>query len=159
MAVGFAAPVVRAAGEGIHVWGARACITVKCADAAMSALELLAPAEFGPPLHVHHREDELIQVLEGTVRVACGERDETLEPGGLAFLPRGIPHAFQVGETPARLLVVFAPGGVEAMFLDSGTPAYRARLPEPGTVPPGAMEPYERRHEVETVGPPLGSPP
>ncbi len=70
-----AEPVFRAAGEGKHVFGMRACITVKLAaedveDRRCSVMELLAPAEFGPPLHIHHEEDELIQLLEGRVRVA-----------------------------------------------------------------------------------------
>lgn len=155
-------PIVRRAGEGDHVWGMRACITVKLPahaveDGRASAIELLVPAEFGPPLHVHHDEDELLQVLEGELRVVCGETDVVVGVGAFAFLPRGVPHAWWVLEGPARLLVVFTPGGVEAMFVDSGQPADSARLPEPGAVAAGAMEPFEARHHVETVGPPLGA--
>ena len=154
-------PVLLAAGEGSHTWGMRACITVKVAadaveDRRTSVIEILAPADFGPPLHIHHEEDEIIQVLEGTVRVACGDQLHTLGVGGFAFLPRGVPHAFWVEDGPARMLNVFTPGGVEAMFVDSGVPADAQRLPEPGTVQAGAMEPYQERHRVEMVGPPIG---
>ena len=150
------APVLLQAGAGEHVWGTRACITVKVAAEAVSVLELLVPPEFGSPLHVHHREDEAIQVLEGTLRVVCGDRDEAVGPGGFAFLPRGIAHGFWVLEAPARFLAVMTPGGVEGLFLESGRPADSARLPEPGFVPPGSMDPHEQRYGVETVGPPIG---
>ena len=140
----------------------RACVTVKLpADAVearrASAIEILAPAEFGPPLHIHHSEDEIIQVLEGRLRVVCGDHDQLMEAGGFAFLPRGVPHAFWVEDEPARMLVIFTPGGVESMFVDAGQPADAQRLPEPGTVAAGAMDQHERRHNVEMVGPPLGS--
>jgi quercetin dioxygenase-like cupin family protein len=157
-----AAPVIRHAGEGEHAWGMQACATVKLPagaveDGRVSVMELLAPAEFGSPMHIHHREDELMQVLEGKLRVVCGDDvDEVVSAGGFAFLPRGVPHAFWVLEGPARMLVVFTPGGVEAMFVDSGRRVDHAELPEPGAVAPGALEPFARRHGVEMTGPPLG---
>jgi mannose-6-phosphate isomerase-like protein (cupin superfamily) len=153
-----ATPVLLPPGAGEHVWGTRACITVKVATGAVSALEFLAPPDFGPPLHVHHLEDELVQVLEGTLRIVCGDRDELVGAGGFAFLPRGVPHAFWVVAGPARLLAVMTPGGVEGLFVDSGRPADSARLPAPGAVPPGSTDPHEERYGVETVGPPIGPP-
>jgi mannose-6-phosphate isomerase-like protein (cupin superfamily) len=154
-------PVVQGPGEGDHVWGMRACITVKLPsgaveDGRLSAVEFLVPQDFGPPLHIHHEEDEILQVLEGTFRIVCGDTDVTAGPGSFAFLPRGVPHTFWVTEGPARALTLFTPGGVEAMFVDSGQPADSQRLPEPGAVQGGAMEPFEKRHNVEMVGPPLG---
>jgi mannose-6-phosphate isomerase-like protein (cupin superfamily) len=154
-------PVVYGPGEGEHVWGMRACITVKLpVNAAeggrLSALEFLVPPDFGPPLHVHHEEDEIIQVLEGRLRIVCADTDVIAEPGSFAYLPRGVPHTFWVQEGPARFLVLFTPGGCEAMFVDSGQPADSQRLPEPGAVQSGAMDSFQERHKVEMVGPPLG---
>lgn len=37
-------------------------------------LEVEAGPGSGPPLHVHQNEDEHFIVLEGVVRIACGER-------------------------------------------------------------------------------------
>src|SRR5690349_11284532 len=131
-----ARPVVNQAGQGRHVWQESACVTVKLAareseQGRVSALEFLAPPGFGPPLHIHHREDEILQILDGSVRVVCGDADVVAGAGALAFLPRGVAHTFRViGDEPARMLAIFTPGGVEAMFVDAGVPADAARLPD-----------------------------
>ena len=141
----------------------RACVSVKLAvsaaeDGRVSAAEFWMPAQFGPPLHVHHSEDELLQILEGTVRVACGDTDVVLRAGGFAYLPRGVPHTFWVqGSAPARMLVIFTPGGAEQMFADSGVPTDTPRLPEDGGTSPGALDALMSRYRVEYVGPPLGA--
>src|SRR3954454_9109835 len=129
--------LIRLAGEGEHVWQQSACVTVKlaagdCAEGRVSAAEFLAPPAFGPPVHIHHREDEILQVLEGRVRIVCGDTDVVAGPGGFAFLPRGVRHAFRVvGSELARMLAIFTPGGLEAMFVDAGVPTDAARLPDP----------------------------
>jgi len=155
-----ARPVVRRAGEGEHVWQENACVTVKlaaraCEDGRVSAAEFLAPPAFGPPLHIHHREDEILQIVEGSVRVVCGDTDIVAGPGSFAFLPRGVPHTFRVvGDQPARMLAIFTPGGLEAMFVDAGVPADASRLPEPeATAAVGELD--VARHGVDMVGPPL----
>ena len=156
-----ARPVVHPVGGGLHVWQENACATVKlaageCEAGRVSAMEFLAPPAFGPPLHIHHGEDEILQVLEGSVRVVCGDTDVVAAPGAFAFLPRGVAHAFWVmGDEPARMLAVFTPGGVEAMFVDAGLPVDAARLPEPGA--PAAVRDLDlARHRIEIVGPPVG---
>lgn len=157
------APVIRQPGEGDHVLQMRACVSVKLAasaaeDGRVSVTEFWMPPRFGPPLHVHHAEDELLHILEGSVRVACGDTDVVLEPGGFAYLPRGVPHTFWVqGSAPARMLVIFTPGGGEQMFVDSGVPTDTPQLPEDGGTTPGALDAAMSRYRVEYVGPPLES--
>jgi mannose-6-phosphate isomerase-like protein (cupin superfamily) len=156
-------PVVRHAGEGDHVLQMRACVSVKLPasaahDGRVSAAEFWMPAQFGPPLHIHHREDELLQIIEGSVRIVCADTDVTLGPGGFAYLPRGVPHTFWVqGEQPARMLAIFTPGGVEQMFTESGVATDAAQLPEGDGTPPGGLEALTARFNVEHIGPPLGS--
>jgi hypothetical protein len=36
---------------------------------------------------VHHREDELFLLLEGSLTVRCGEETVSAEPGSVTFLP------------------------------------------------------------------------
>jgi mannose-6-phosphate isomerase-like protein (cupin superfamily) len=141
----------------------RACVTVKlparCAyDGRVSAAEFAMPGQFGPPLHVHRAEDELLQILEGTIRIVCGDTDVVVGPGGFAYLPRGVPHTFWVqGDQPARMLAIFTPGGVEGMFVKSGVPSATGQLPEGDGTPPGALEALTARYDVEHIGPPLGA--
>jgi mannose-6-phosphate isomerase-like protein (cupin superfamily) len=157
------APVVRQAGEGDHVLQMRACVSVKlpvsaAEDGRVSAAEFWIPAQFGPPLHIHHSEDELLQILEGSVRIVCGDTDITLGPGAFAYLPRGVPHTFWVqGDEPARMLAIFTPGGVERMFTDSGQPTDTAQLPQGNGTPAGGLEALTAHYSVQHIGPPLGA--
>src|SRR5262244_1661313 len=48
----------------------------------------------GPPLHVHHEQEETIHVLSGRFKVRVGDEEAVLEMGGFAFMPSGLPHAF-----------------------------------------------------------------
>jgi quercetin dioxygenase-like cupin family protein len=71
----------------------------------------------GPPLHVHHGEDEAIHVLEGAAYFWLDGRTMRLGAGQGVFLPRDIPHTFRVtADGPARLLGVVTPGGFEGFF-------------------------------------------
>jgi quercetin dioxygenase-like cupin family protein len=96
-------------------------ITVKTDGArtggAMAVVETAVPPGYGPPKHVHAKEDEMFYILEGQFRLWRG--DETLEagPGTVAFLPRNVPHTYQnVGSSPGRLLVTITPAGFEGFF-------------------------------------------
>lgn len=80
--------------------------------------EPVAPGE-GPPLHVHHREDELFRVLTGRFRFWCGDEEFDAGPGTCVLLPRGVPHRFQnVGSTEGLLMIAVTPGGFEGFFLE-----------------------------------------
>jgi mannose-6-phosphate isomerase-like protein (cupin superfamily) len=74
----------------------------------------------GPPLHVHHQEDELFYVIEGDYIVQIRSEQHHLKAGDCILGPRGVPHTWAfVGETPGRLLLSFAPAGnMEAFFVE-----------------------------------------
>jgi quercetin dioxygenase-like cupin family protein len=55
-------------------------------------------------------------VLEGRVEFLVGQTNTTVEPGGLAYAPRGLAHSFRVVSTPARMLFQVSPAGLENMF-------------------------------------------
>src|ERR1051326_1869742 len=46
----------------------------------------------GPPPHVHHREDETFQILEGEYEWTVGGQQFVVQKGATIFAPRGIPH-------------------------------------------------------------------
>ena len=59
-----------ASGEGLHnLWWKSGRITVKAGGAdmgnAFSQIETDDPRGSGPPLHLHHNEDETFYILEG----------------------------------------------------------------------------------------------
>lgn len=152
------------AADGAAYWFLGTLMTVKATGedtgGAFTMLEQLAPPGFGPPLHVHHREDEPFLVLEGRVRFRCGDREFVMEGGGYVFLPKGVPHAFRIeGSTPARLMQMTLPPGFERFVQEVGVPALSRTLP-----PPYSITPYDidrlvalgPKYDFYIVGPPLG---
>jgi quercetin dioxygenase-like cupin family protein len=86
-------------------------------NGAMSALEAINGPGEGPPLHVHTREDETVYVLEGEFRWKLGDEVSVSGPGSFVFIPRGVPHTWQIiGEGNGRMLVTFFPAGMEGFF-------------------------------------------
>jgi quercetin dioxygenase-like cupin family protein len=113
---------------------------------ALTAIEnVIAPGD-GPPLHVHAREDEAWWVIEGTLRFRLGEERSEAPAGTFVFVPRRVPHAFQnVGASPARILVLFTPAGMERFFdAFAAMPAGPESFAQAG-----------REAEMDVVGPPL----
>lgn len=106
----------------------------------------------GPPLHVHHARDETLHVQNGRFKVRIGSDEHILEPGGFAYMPRGVPHAFlNLTDQPAELIIVFAPGGGHTFFEELG-PATRTANPDRAEI--AAI--FER-HGMTLLGPPLST--
>lgn len=122
---------------------------------AFGIMEQWAPAGFSPPLHVHHREDSALHVLDGALLVQRGDEQFVLAAGGFAFLPRDVPHTFRVESDEAHFLEIVTPGGIEQFHVDASDPAPAATMPPAGApdVPRllAAIVPYG----AEIVGPPL----
>ena len=103
-------------------------------DGRLTAFESLVEPGQGPPLHTHANEDETLFVVAGSFRFRLEDDVHRVEPGAYVFAPRGTPHAFEnIGETAGRLLVHFAPSGMERFFerfaaLESPSPEDFARL-------------------------------
>jgi mannose-6-phosphate isomerase-like protein (cupin superfamily) len=78
--------------------------------------------EESPPVldtsrHVHANEDEMYYVLEGEHVFVCGDQEFRLGPGGMVFLPRGIPHEHRrVVPKAGRLLSMASPAGFKGFF-------------------------------------------
>jgi mannose-6-phosphate isomerase-like protein (cupin superfamily) len=151
---GGAEPFVVLAGDGEVLRGpvggpTRILARAETTNGAFTALENVIAPDQGPPEHIHVREDEMYEVLEGTMRFKAEGRYFEAPSGAFMFIPRGTPHCFlNVGDVPARLLVMFAPAGMERFFEG------HAALP-PGPPDP---EPYRRvAHAagMEVVGPPM----
>ena len=115
-------------------------------DARFSLTEFLeVPAGQMPPLHVHHAEDEIFYVLDGEVTLYLPGREIHAGPGDCVLAPRGIPHAYRVGERPARWLVMSSPAGFER-FVGSV-----AALDD---LDPAVLTAVAAEHDIEILGPP-----
>src|SRR5262245_8464996 len=82
-----------------------------------------------PPPHVHSREDELFYVLEGEFDMYVGREVFKVQTGECIFLPRFKPHAFVIRSAQLRVLILFAPGGVEEAFRGMSVPAKNLEPP------------------------------
>ena len=121
------------------------------------------PHGFGPPLHVHHQEDEGIYVLEGEVKFQQGDEKLIGRPGTFVWGPRGIAHSFKVLSPSARMLVLVTPGGFERMFEAGGVSTRLSEQPPTNTYNPEAARALAQEFGFEVVGPQTdlrpGSPP
>ncbi len=126
-------------------------------DGTLTVLEQWAPSGFSPPLHVHHREDTALHVLDGQLTVVVGDVTSSVGSGELAWLPRDVPHTFRVDSDGAHFLEYATPGGVEAFHLDASEPAAAPGLPEPAAPDVPRLVEAFARHGGEILGPPLPS--
>ena len=110
---------------------------------------------FGPPLHVHHREDEAIYVLEGEIRFRQAEEEFVGGPGCWVWGPREVPHAFKVESESARALIVVTPGGFERMFEVGGVPLSQSAEPPVQEYDPKAAVAISQQFGFEVTGPQL----
>ena len=91
---------------------------------AFTLIEMFLPPGSGPPPHLHEREEESFYVLEGTILFQVGNDSLTAGAGAFVKAPRGIRHAFKnVGTTPARVILLVTPAGLEKFFEAIGQPA------------------------------------
>lgn len=83
---------------------------------------LLAPHSIAAPLHLHTLEDEFSLIVEGTVWYHASGEEYVARPGDFVFKPRGEWHTFwNAADTPARVLELISPGGLEEAFRIIGT--------------------------------------
>jgi quercetin dioxygenase-like cupin family protein len=104
----------------------------------------------GPPLHVHHQQEETLHVLSGRFKVRVDDQEQVLERGGFAFMPSGLPHAFlNLTDEPAEVVVVYTPGGGDAFYAELGP------LTRDGTPDQTEVAACFERHGMTLLGPPL----
>jgi mannose-6-phosphate isomerase-like protein (cupin superfamily) len=72
--------------------------------------------DFGPPVHIHHNEDEYFLILEGHYIYQVDNNLVELKAGDLLFAPKGVPHAFRCLSEEGRTLVFTKPAGFERYF-------------------------------------------
>ena len=134
-------PYRLASGEGLaDVWWKTGRITVKAGPDetgnAFSQFEVDDPRGSGPPLHVHHSEDETFYILEGEVTMFVGDERIDLAAGDLLVRPARRPP------TPTRPLRARTDArddlslGLRAGLRRAGVPVTGAEPPTEPVMPP-----------------------
>lgn len=104
----------------------------------------------GPPLHVHHKQEETIHVLKGRFKVRIGDEIFYLNEGDFAYLPSQVPHAFlNLTNEGGEIIVVYTPGGGHKFYEELG-PLTRNGSPDKKVV----AQLFEK-YEMTLLGPPL----
>jgi quercetin dioxygenase-like cupin family protein len=94
--------------------------------------EAIVPPGGGPPPHLHRNEEEGFYVIDGQVTVYADGMEIDAAAGSFVHMPRGSKHWFKNNsDTNAKMLVLVAPGGMEAMFQETGRPVENRNAPIP----------------------------
>ncbi|WP_433518964.1 cupin domain-containing protein [Nonomuraea sp. CA-143628] len=123
--------IARKPGEGDAFWVLGGLYEIKAASdetgGGVTVIEMTVPAGMGPPPHTHPGT-EMLYILEGTVRVYID--DEVVEggPGSFFYIPDRTWERFEP-LTDARILVTYAPGGIEGFFAEIGELAPTRQAP------------------------------
>lgn len=113
-------------GGGLHTWKATAQET----GGAFLMFEDRLEAGKLTPLHRHPDADETFYLLEGEILLDIDGAQRKLGAGGIAVLPRGVPHAFLV-TSDARMLCLQTPGDGEEFYRHASEPALPGGPPVP----------------------------
>jgi quercetin dioxygenase-like cupin family protein len=124
-------------GKKVNILGIPMLIRIHGRDTGgtLSAVESHDVPGGGPPPHIHHREDETFQVLEGEYEFMVDGKSFVARKGATIFSPRGIPHTYRyLGQTPGRLLCVITPAGFEGFFERIGALTAEEQQNIPGVI-------------------------
>jgi mannose-6-phosphate isomerase-like protein (cupin superfamily) len=115
---------------------------IEATGASFAVREWAHGPNSGPPLHIHHHDDEAWHVIEGALVIRVGDRSVRVEAGGTAFVPAGVAHTFSnPGPTDVRYLLVATPRILELISALHGPTELSATE---------IAETY-RRHDAELV--------
>lgn len=69
-----------------------------------------------PPRHVHHNEDEVFILKEGTATFFIGDDIVNAAPGDVVLLPVNVPHHFTITSAKVKATIIMTPGKLEEFF-------------------------------------------
>ena len=135
-------------GGGVHSWVATEADT----GGAFLMFEDELDAGKLTPLHRHPDADETFYMLSGEVLLHIDGLERRLATGGIAIIPRGVPHAFMVTSAEARMLCLQTPGSGEAFYRQASDPAGDG--PPPPVAFDRVREAAAATGAIEILGPP-----
>ncbi len=123
-------------------------VSGKDTDGRLSIFEYTGNAKGGPPLHIHHQQDEIFFIVSGEYTFKVGEEIHHLQAGDTIFLPRKVPHAFAQTSEKGKMFFLFQPAGKMEDFFRQVAAFKGQPSPEEGAK-------LFSDHEMTVVGPPL----
>lgn len=121
----------------------------------LSVVEHRMPAGFAPPPHVHHGIDEAFYVIDGEISGFCGDTEWHAAGGSIVFLPRDVPHGFNVSsDAPACALIMVAPAGFDEFVAALGDVPSSLSLPVPVDPDPARVVALAAAHGITILPPP-----
>ena len=137
-------------GGGMHTWK----VTQEETGGAFLLFEDELDAGKVTPLHLHPEAEETFYMLAGEIVLHIdGQEQRRLHAGGVAVIPRGVPHAFMVTSPQARMLCLQTPGTGESFYRRASEPAIAGQPPLP--VDFGRIaEAAQATGAIEVLGPP-----
>jgi len=145
-------------GEGDAYWFNGTLMEVKATgnetNGAFSLIEGLLPPGYETPMHVKNNEEDIYFVLEGEVTITIEEKIIKGTRGTFVYVPRHIKHKFKVeGSSPAKVLFMFTPAGVEQFFIEMSVPADKYELPSmPMELDMEKFAAAAQKYGIETLG-------
>jgi quercetin dioxygenase-like cupin family protein len=142
------------------LWFLGALIQIRAGAGAtggrLAIVEHHAERGLGSPVHRHRVDDETFLVLEGELRVEVDGQSRAAGTGAVAFLPRGLPHAFVVTSAQARYLTIHTPAGFDQFAIAAGTSVDQTSTALVGELPhdPAALAAMAAEYGIEILGPP-----
>ena len=104
----------------------------------------------GPPLHVHHKQEETIHVLKGKYKIRIGDEIFFCQEGGFAYLPSKVPHAFlNLTDEPGEIVVVYTPGNGHKFYEELGP------ISRNGSADRKVIAEVFAKYDMTLLGPPL----
>ncbi|MEV5412290.1 cupin domain-containing protein [Thermopolyspora sp. NPDC052614] len=125
-------------------------------DGRLTMFRSAAAGGSASPVHVHPNEDEIVVLLSGSGIFWAGDRRLELSEGGVAFLPRDVPHAYRITSPTADMLAVSTPAGMEEFFREAGWDLSRPK-PEGWAITPADLAVAGKKHGQTVLGPPLAA--
>lgn len=150
--------------KSTHLWFlntlVKVCNSCSTGKDGISMLEHRAPFHDSPPMHIHHKEDEVFHILEGTFIFKIHEEERKLAAGNTLLMPKGVPHSYRIDSSEGgHWITVTTKGDFENLVLAISRPALQIRLPEASGVPSAEDQKFlsqkAAEFNIEIVGPPL----
>ena len=116
---------------------------------AYAVIDMLIPPQGGPGPHAHAAIEENFYVLEGEIVVRSETQTYTARQGAFVQIPRGgAIHSFKnESATPAHLLCLVVPAGLEAFFREIGQPVAPGTFLPPPTLTTEAQQQLQKTAE------------